>query len=278
MFIEYFPSRLNSDLKNIEFENLIELRIRIGFPIIAKTINNRILLNKTVYKSDIEYIINELTEHSIYAHNDKILQGYLIDKSGTRIGLTGECVFDKDKIISIKNISSLNIRFSKKINNCSKEILNKIIYNGQVLNTLIISPPTKGKTTILKDLIEKINSIDKYSILLIDERGEFATITGKNIDSIRFCNKNYAFSIAIRSMAPDIVITDEISSSEDWAYLVNAVNCGVNIIATCHGSSLKNIRNKDGFNNKIFDRYIVLKSYGLPGVVDFIYNGEFKVI
>ena len=283
MKLDFLPKKIIVALENINTEELIEIRLRKNFPIICIFgYGRKYLVDKLdnsekiiVTQKDIDYIISELTERSYYAYNDKIRQGYLIYKDGTRIGIAGECIYDKDIVISIKEISSLNIRFCKNRKNCSKDIFDKIIYNGQVLNTLIISPPTKGKTTILKDLVLKINELNINSILIIDERGEFSSIRGENIDSISNCTKSYGFSIGIRSMAPNLVVTDEISSLEDWNYLSNANNSGVRILASCHGDSIESVKNKRGFITGIFKRYVILNSSGRPGVVKEILNEEF---
>lgn len=282
MNLEFLPKKITDALEKINTDELVEIRIRKGFPIICSFCYGRIYLvdkqskqNIIVDKNDIDYIISEITERSYYAYNDRIKKGYLTYRDGTRIGITGKCVYDREEIISIKDISSLNIRFCKNRENCSKEVYEKIIYNGQVLNTLLISPPTKGKTTILKDLALKINELNKYSILIIDERGEFSSIIGENIDTITNCTKLYGFTIGIRSMAPDIVITDEISSIEDWKYLTYANSSGVRILASCHGESIECVKNKEGFNRNIFSRYVILESADRPGVIREVLNGEF---
>ena len=286
MKIDFLPTKIKEAISNIRLDELIEIRLRKDFPIIIKTNSDRKYLYETqdknsivyAYKADIDYIISEVTESSFYAHNDKIRQGYLICDDGTRIGLSGECVYDKETIISMKNISSLNIRFCQNRENSSKKILEKIIYNGQVLNSLIISPPTKGKTTLLKDLTLKLNSTNNYSILIIDERNEFISIKGENIDVISNCTKFYGFSIGIRSMAPDIVITDEISSNNDWKYLSKAKSSGVKIIGSCHGIDIKDVISKAGYRKGIFDRYFLLNPFDRPGTLQKVYDGDFNEI
>lgn len=282
MNFEFLPKKIMDALDKINTDELVEIRIRKNFPIICNFCYGRKYLldkydkqNIIVDKNDIDYIISEITERSYYAYNDKIKKGYLTFKDGTRIGITGECVYDREEIISIKDISSLNIRFCKNRENCSKEIYEKILYNGQVLNTLLISPPSKGKTTILKDLVLKINKLNKFSILVIDERGEFSSVLGENIDIISNCTKLYGFSIGIRSMAPDIVVTDEISSLEDWNYLTNANNSGVRILASCHGEGIESVKSKEGFNRNVFSRYVILESKDKPGIVKEVLDGDF---
>ena len=93
---------------------------------------------------------------SIYAFKDKILKGFITTKDGIRIGLSGELVVDNGKIVTLKNFTSLNIRLSREVFGASDFIYNKV-FNEELYNTLIVAPPFSGKTTILKDLIRRIN-------------------------------------------------------------------------------------------------------------------------
>lgn len=84
---------------------------------------------------------------------------------GNRVGLTGSVVIDNDRIINIKNVSSINFRIARQINNCSKEIIKYILNGDTIHNTLIASPPGCGKTTILKDVIRNLsNGLPEYRI------------------------------------------------------------------------------------------------------------------
>ena len=289
MNLSFLPDKYLGIIKNIDYDLLYEIRLRTGYP---TKINYN---NKIVYLSyqglttdkdkaiictniDITEIINNLTERSLYAFNDRIKEGYLSTTSGVRIGLAGECVFCDNKIQTIKNFSSLNIRVPHQIKNCSNKFIKDIISKGIINNTLLISPPFLGKTTLLKDIAIQLNSRQNNSILIIDERGEFAEIDGENIDKITFSNKTFAFNNALRSLSPSIVITDELSSKEDWEYAKNAINSGVKIIASCHSDSLDSLIRKDSFIENLFERYIVLSKNKSFGQVDKIFNKELRKI
>ena len=289
MNLSFLPDKYLGIIKNIDYDLLYEIRLRTGYP---TKINYN---NKIVYLSyqglttdkdkaiictniDITEIINNLTERSLYAFNDRIKEGYLSTTSGVRIGLAGECVFCDNKIQTIKNFSSLNIRVPHQIKNCSNKFIKDIISKGIINNTLLISPPFLGKTTLLKDIAIQLNSRQNHSILIIDERGEFAEIDGENIDKITFSNKTFAFNNALRSLSPSIVITDELSSKEDWEYAKNAINSGVKIIASCHSDSLDSLIKKDYFIENLFERYIVLSKNKGFGQVDKIFNKELRKI
>lgn len=69
--------------------------------------------------------------------------GFITIAGGHRVGLVGTVVEEDNKIINIKDISSLNIRISREIIGSSKNILQYVFnYNeNNVYNTLIVSPP-----------------------------------------------------------------------------------------------------------------------------------------
>lgn len=289
MNLNFLPPIICSAINKTDLDKLYELRLRTGFPIYLNIDNKKyflgtngatFLINEGIVCLDehINYIIRTVCENSIYAFNDSICKGFITTKEGIRIGLAGECVFERDKIITIKNFSSLNIRIPHEIYGCANSIFPVISDNEIIYNTLIISPPFCGKTTILKDLSRMLNETYDKSILIIDKRGEFNKINGQNIDKISFSNKEYAFNYGLRSMSPSVIITDEISSIEDWKFVKLASNSGVKIIASVHASSINDVLRKDYFINNVFERYVLLRSNCQPGVIDKIFNKDLVII
>lgn len=89
--------------------------------------------------------------------------------------------------------------------------------------------------------------------------------------------KNVGMSMMIRSMAPDIIATDEIGSREDIVAIKSAMLSGVKVIFTMHGDSLKSILENENIKElmdmKIFSKIILLSSGKIPGIVEKIYDG-----
>ena len=90
----------------------------------------------------------------------KLLLGFVTVKGGHRVGISGSCVIENGKVININYIYSLNFRVAKEVLGSSNKILNDVINSEEnsVYNTLIVSSPGAGKTTILRDLIRQISS------------------------------------------------------------------------------------------------------------------------
>jgi stage III sporulation protein AA len=54
---------------------------------------------------------------------------------------------------------------------------------------------------------------------------------------MELCPKAAAIPMLIRSMSPDLVITDEVGGGADAEALSEAARCGVRVIASAHASS-----------------------------------------
>ena len=240
--LKYFPNQIYTLLKNTLSQNnnlennLQEIRIRAQRPILLKSRQADIIIDYKVNTSEILQILEKLCENSIYAYKNQICEGFLTIKGGHRIGVTGTAVCDENenKIINLKYITSLNFRIAREIIGCSNNLVKEIIdiENGTIYNTLIVSPPGKGKTTMLRDVIRNIsNGINNIGGItfkgitcgVVDERGEIASMykgipqndIGIRTDVIENISKAKGMKMLIRSMAPEVIACDEIGTKED---------------------------------------------------------------
>ncbi|MBR1540175.1 MAG: hypothetical protein IJ629_03250 [Clostridia bacterium] len=173
------------------------------------------------------------------------------------MGLSGSCVIENGRVININYIYSLNFRIAREIVGCSRNILAEIIQVDAetIYNTLIVSPPGGGKTTILRDLIRFLSSgVKDYkfkavNVGIVDERGEIAALfrgipqndIGTKIDILENVSKAVGMKMLVRSLAPKIVVADEIGSNEDIEAINYVVCSGVKGIFTCHGASMQDL-------------------------------------
>ncbi len=276
--LRYFPVNIYNLLKDtlehnkkIE-EDLQEIRIRSNKPIILKLAQADILIEYIVSIQEIMQILERLCDNSIYSYKNQICKGFLTVKGGHRVGISGTAVTENEKVINLKYITSLNFRIAREILDCSNKIINEIIdlENNTIFNTLIVSPPGKGKTTMLRDCIRNIsNGIPNIKFKgktcgVVDERGEIAAMyhgiaqndVGIRTDIVENISKSNGMKMLIRSMAPEVIACDEIGNEDDVKAIREAMISGVKGIFTMHGKNLEDIKKNRQINNLIEENLI----------------------
>ncbi|MCC3867290.1 stage III sporulation protein AA [Terrisporobacter mayombei] len=299
---------LRNKIKTIQGENIEEIRLRINKPLIINGNQKDYFYNEKynkldrnmdkayiVTKEDVDQTFQIICKYSIHSFMDDIKKGFVTLRGGHRVGIVGKAIVENGKVENIKHISSLNIRISKEVKSCSDKVMDHIIKGPtKINNTIIISPPQCGKTTLLRDIVRNLsNGTEKYNfkgvnVALIDERNEIAGSylgipqmdVGIRTDIIETCPKDVGIMMVLRSMSPNVIITDEIGTEKDIKALYTALNGGVGLITTVHGDSIEDIRNRKELNNlldeELFKKVILLSAKRGPGTVEKIYDLQEK--
>lgn len=284
MQLNFLTAELRTALNRVGLDNITELRMRLGQPVIIGLLGEYKYLGKHGMCShadealkchDIQSILSSAMDGSIFAFTEQLKRAFVTVDGGVRIGLAGEYVTENGKITAVKNITSLNIRIPHDIKGCAQKI-SECKSIDFLNNVLLFSYPGLGKTTMLRDLARTLG--DRIgNILIFDERGEISACAdddlgydlGAHCDVVRGADKLCGFENAIRAMKPQMIITDELYGQNDLNAVKIASECGISVLASTH------IRDRRRLKEMPFNFYIELTGIGKPAK---IYDKDFNFI
>ncbi len=278
--------------------SITEIRIRTGQPLCLHFIkgsgflssNGMIVPERQAYCvtiTDVQETLQRVCQHSRYAYNQDIRNGFITVPGGHRIGLAGKMIHDG----SLTEISSMTVRVAREIKEAGRKVFPYILREKHdVYSALIISPPGCGKTTLLRDLARKISNGDNHycftglNVGIVDERSEIAASyrgipsndLGMRTDIYDGCPKDKGIMMMLRSMAPNVIVTDELGGDKDMEAVLSAMNGGVRILATAHGYGIHEHTLRPEIARIVraglFERYIVLSRRDGAGTLEGVYG------
>lgn len=228
-----------------------ELRLRVGQPMTVLFPDGERPVEacpEKIRTEDVSLVMEIATQASAHTVLDRIRNGFVTVQGGHRIGICGSAVIRDGTVSNFRAISSLAVRIARAVPGAAAGVLPKLTEGG-LHSTLILSPPGRGKTTLLRDLIRMISSgegMDPRRVGVADERGELCAMyrgipqmeVGPRTDVIDGCSKEEGLLMLLRGMNPQVLAADEITAPGDIAALETAANCGVTLLATAHGTGI----------------------------------------
>ncbi len=258
---QFLPSGVRSILNKLDNDTLCritELRLRadsvstvtLGDTSCAISLNG--LVSNTKYaikvtKEELDSFIFRLCKGSVYSYEPTIKEGY-ITRFGIRVGLCGEYSQSGDKS-TFTGIRSVNIRLPRHVDGCSRELINYIEQNGLFCcgGILVSSAPGVGKTTLLRDIAQKLSTGIIHNgekqllrVCVIDERSEIymdEVFSESSADFMTGISKAHGIDIATRVLSPQVIICDEIGTQREANEILHANSGGVVLIASVHADS-----------------------------------------
>ena len=268
---ESLPERLRGEVLAARDE-LREIRLRAGQTAALVLPAGLRRLPGPVSPEELKKTAAALMDYSMYAWEDELAQGYFTLEGGCRVGVCGRFAAREGRITQLTELQSLCLRIPREVKGGADELFARLIPNGRPASVLIVSRPGLGKTTCLRELARRF-SASGWNVGLADERGELASLkrgvplldVGPNTDVIDLCPKHIALRYLVRSMAPDVVVTDEVGDLRDAGAILDARRCGVAVIASAHGAALTEAMRRPALRAMVgaFDLAALLE--GRPG-------------
>jgi stage III sporulation protein AA len=236
------------------FNTIREIHLRVGAPVMVTVSAGNYFISTNGKPSNLPIganvsrellceCVRRLCGGSVYSYEDTVRRGYIPHEGGVRIGVCGTVFTSRDGKESVGNISSLTIRIPHNVKDVSGDIT-ELFKKGEGCGVLVYSPPGGGKTTILRDLAVKLSSgisMPPLKVAIADERCEFTHSSTYLCDVYVGYKKADAIELATRTMAPDVIICDEIGTYGEAEAILNVQSTGVPLVASAHAKNKKEL-------------------------------------
>ena len=135
-----------------------EFRLRAGRPMTVLLPSGEVTMEVEVEPEELETLCDLATDFSRYAAAETLREGFLPVRGGFRIGLCGTAVMKNGVNTNLRDLSSAVVRIARERKGIADGLTPELLREGRFRNTLILSPPGGGKTTLLRDLVRSLSS------------------------------------------------------------------------------------------------------------------------
>ncbi len=218
-------------------------------------------------------------QYAVYAHEWELSQGFLSVAGGIRVGVAGTAVMEGEGVRTVRDVTSLCVRLPRRIPGCSARLQELVTGPGYPVSTLLIGPPSAGKTTLLRDLAAGLAT--RYRVTVVDERGELAGVEPLvGCDVLLGYPKAVGLRQAVRCLAPEVVLFDELGTPAEVEAVTACAHAGVAVVATLHGRSPADLTGQALAEylarRRVFARWVFLAGRHTPGVITGCYQPEVR--
>ncbi len=248
-----------------EYAEISEIRLRLYGKSSFKLGEERVELCSRFKRAELERTLLSLCGGALYPHRDTLAEGYISYEGGIRVGVCGEGGYDGGRLVGVSNVTSLVFRIPTHSVKQLPELYSA--WEGTRRGMLVYSPPGVGKTTALRLLAGYIAHRGKQ-VVIIDTRHEFPfeDYIGVSVDILTGYRRGEGLDIALRSLAPDVMIVDEIGRSGEADAMLESLNSGVVLLASAHAATLCEAKRRKNlsqfFLHEIFDTFVGISAEG----------------
>lgn len=269
--------------------SLREIRVRAGQSIRLSTRQGETICPCEPTPQQVAQMAEALCEHALYARAEEQRSGFVTLRGGHRMGLCGRVICQGQSIRALRDISSFCIRIAGQWRGAADGLIGQLTdENGFCRSTLIVGLPGMGKTTLLRDSLRRLSEAGRR-VCVVDERSEIAAMcdglpqleVGPCTDVLDGCGKEAGLRWLLRSLSPEVLVTDELSDTLDAQAALEAIRSGVSMLATVHGRDLDSVCGRNTLypliRDRAFERYAVLDVHEV-GKLAGIYDRDFQPV
>ena len=247
-----------------------EIRLRIGAPVtVSLPGESRFVLGTKCTGEHLVSMIQRLCGYSVHSHQQEIRNGFITAENGCRAGIAGTAVLEEGTIISIRDVTSICLRVGRMHVGCAKDIAFTVENGGGLHSILLCGEPASGKTSLLRDLVRELAEAG-HRLSVVDERSELFPGGYTLCDVLKSYPKSIGIEQALRTLAPEGILFDEVGGAEAEAVL-QCLNSGVAAITTLHADSIETLCRrpvaKKLLQSGAFDYVVLLRGRRYPGEV-----------
>lgn len=258
-----------------ELAALEEIRVYLNRPVEFVIAGTRKRTGLIADNLRMDNLLALLSGNALYRFERQMAEGYIPLEGGHRAGICGAMVRMEDGSWRMNRVTSVCIRIARSIKGASSSVRRHFFaQNGRVRRILLLGAPGCGKTTLLRDAA--LYMARHVRVAAADEREELFNGLGcretENLDVLSGTDKSRAFSMLIRTMAPQVIVCDELGRDEDVYAVLDAARCGVGMLASAHADGLDDLLMRPvlrkAFEAGVFERYIHLERHCVKAVWD----------
>ena len=288
-FTHCLPKAVARPLNALPDGSLREIRVRAGQSIRLSTRQGETICPCEPTPQQVAQMAEALCEHALYARAEEQRSGFVTLRGGHRMGLCGRVICQGQSIRALRDISSFCIRIAGQWRGAADGLIGQLTdENGFCRSTLIVGLPGMGKTTLLRDSLRRLSEAGRR-VCVVDERSEIAAMcdglpqleVGPCTDVLDGCGKEAGLRWLLRSLSPEVLVTDELSDTLDAQAALEAIRSGVSMLATVHGRDLDSVCGRNTLypliRDRAFERYAVLDVHEV-GKLAGIYGRDFQPV